>query len=159
KIWLKEYDGSRWIWEEVPPSPALPDALLFQVLGSRRPLLFVEGDETSFDAAIYSALFPKELVVPRQSCEKVVGATKSRSGLSGLPHLAVRGLVDRDRRGDEEVAALRAAGVFVADVAEVENLLCLPEALEAVAKRLNSPDVEAAKAAAEESVLVELAKS
>ena len=72
------------------------------MLGSRRPLLFVEGDETSYDTAIYTALYPKELVVPRQSCEKVVEATKSMHSLSALHNLSVRGLVDRDRRGDEE---------------------------------------------------------
>ncbi len=124
KIWLKEFDGTDWVWEEVPQGPALPDALLFQVLGSRRPLLFVEGDETSYDSAVYVALYPNEMVVPRQSCEKVVEATKSMRGLSALHNLKIRGLVDRDRRSDEEVAALRADGVLVADVAEVENLLC-----------------------------------
>lgn len=159
KIWLKEYDGSGWVWEELKPNPALPDALLFQVLGSRRPLLFVEGDETSYDVAVYTALYPKELVVPRQSCEKVVEATKSMSGLTGLHNLRVRGLVDRDRRGNEEVTALRSAGVLVADVAEVENLLCLPEVLEAVAKQINCPDVPAARAKAEARVLDELAKA
>lgn len=159
KIWLREYDGNHWVWDEVGPNPTLPDALLFQVLGSRRPLLFVEGDETSYDAAIYAALYPKEFVVPRQSCEKVVEATKSMSGLSGLHNLSVRGLVDRDRRGAEEVTALRSAGVLVADVAEVENLLCLPEVLEAVGKQLSCPDVPEAKARAEERVLDELAKA
>ena len=158
KIWLKEFDGTDWVWEEVPQGLALPDALLFQVLGSRRPLLFVEGDETSYDSAVYMALYPKEMVVPRQSCEKVVEAAKSMSGLSALHNLSVRGLVDRDRRGDEEVDALRVAGVLVADVAEVENLLCLPEALEAVAKQLRAEDVAKAKTVAEGAVIAEMAK-
>jgi ABC-type dipeptide/oligopeptide/nickel transport system ATPase subunit len=158
KIWLKEFDGNEWVWEEVIPGPALPDALLFQVLGSRRPVLFVEGDETSYDTAIYTALYPKEMVVPRQSCEKVVEATKTMRGLSALHNLSIRGLVDRDRRSEEEVAALRASGVLVADVAEVENLLCLPEALQAVAKQLKSPDVGKAVAKAEESVIAEMTK-
>jgi hypothetical protein len=158
KIWLKEFDGTDWVWEEVPAGPAMPDALMFQVLGSRRPLLFVEGDETSYDSAIYTALYPKELVVPRQSCDKVVEAAKSMSGLSAMHNLNVRGLVDRDRRGDEEIDALRADGILVADVAEVENLLCLPEALEAVAKLLRADDVAKAKGAAENAVIAEMAK-
>jgi hypothetical protein len=159
KIWLKEFDGTDWEWEEVNQGLALPDTLLFQVLGSRRPILFVEGDETSYDSAIYTALYPKEMVVPRQSCEKVVEATKSMSGLSSLHNLNVRGLVDRDRRSDEEIDALRAASVLVADVAEVENLLCLPEALEAVAKQLIVPDVANAKTRAEGAVIAEMAKA
>lgn len=155
KIWLKEFDGTDWVWEEIQSGPEMPDALLFQVLGSRRPLLFVEGDETSYDSAIYTALYPKELVVPRQSCDKVVEATKSMKGLASLHNLSVRGVVDRDRRSDEEVDALRINGILVADVAEVENLLCLPEAIEAVASQLKAPEV--AKAA-KITVIEELAK-
>lgn len=159
KIWLKGFDGRNWEWEELKQDQSLPDALLFQVLGSRRPLLFVEGDETSYDSAIYSALYPKELVVARQSCQKVIEATKSMSELTGVHHLAVRGLVDRDRRGDEEIAALRDAGLLVADVAEVENLLCLPEALQAVSQQLRRPDIAQTTAKAESRVLTELEKA
>jgi ABC-type dipeptide/oligopeptide/nickel transport system ATPase subunit len=157
KIWIKEFDGTDWAWEEVPPGP-LPDALLFQVLGSRRPLLFVEGDETSYDAAIYTALYPTELVVPRQTCEKVVEATKSMIGLRSIHNLNVRGIVDRDRRGDDEINALRGNSIFVADVAEIESLLCLPEALEAVAKQLNAEDVNAATSRAKDAVIAEFKK-
>lgn len=158
RIWLKEYDGLHWVWEEIAPGPGMPDALIFQVLGSRRPLLFVEGDENSYDAAIYAALYPAELIVPRQSCDKVVESTKSMGALSSLHNLKVRGVVDLDRRGEEEVAALRANGVLVADVAEVENLLCIPEALEAVATQLKVPDVEKATAAAKDAVITEMRK-
>lgn len=159
KIWLKEFDGTDWTWEEIVADPALPDALLFQVLGSRRPLLFVEGDQNSYDSAIYTALYPKELVVPRQSGEKVVEATKSLRALPALHNLSVRGLVDRDRRGDEEIDALRAAGVLVGEVAEVENLLCLPEVLDAVAKQLKPhQDIAENKARAMEAVIAEMAK-
>jgi hypothetical protein len=98
------------------------------------------------------------MVVPRQSCEKVVEATKSMTTLATLHNLSVRGLVDRDRRGDAEVCALRADGVLVADVAEVENLLCLPEALEAIAKKLSAEDVVRSRAGAEAAVIAEMAK-
>jgi hypothetical protein len=158
KIWLKAFDGTNWVWEEIPQGPVLPDALLFQVLGSRRPILFVEGDESSYDLAVYTALYPKEMVVPRHSCEKVVEATKSMSDLTTLHNLSLRGLVDRDRRSDEEVDALRGAGVLVADVAEVENLLCLPAAMDAVAEQLKVEDVAKATAAAKAAVLGEIAK-
>jgi hypothetical protein len=158
RVWLKDYDGKDWVWDEVGTDPALPDALMLQVLGSRRPVVFVEGDNTSHDAMIYSALYTNELIVPCQSCQKVIDATKAMRGLHALHHLAVRGLVDRDRRGDEEVAALKDAGVMVADVAEIENLLCLPEALGAIAKHLKCSDGAASKAAAEASVLAELNK-
>ena len=129
-MWLKELNSTNGLGGT--PGTGMPDALLFQVLGSRRPLLFVEGDETSYDSAIYTAGSPKEMAVPRQSCEKVVEAAGVDERPVRVRNLSVRGLVDRDRRGDEEVDALRADGVLVADVAEVENLLCLPEALKVI---------------------------
>ncbi len=158
RIWLKEFDGTDWIWEDLGAGTSLPDALTMQVFGSRRPILFVEGDETSYDLAIYSALYPKEHVVPRGSASKVRESTKALANLPALHHLAVRGIVDRDRRGDEEIGALKAAGLLVADVAEVENLLCLPEALHGAATQLKLKDVGADVAAAQSRVLEELGK-
>jgi hypothetical protein len=159
RIWVRSFDGKAWEWEELPPQANVPDALLYEVLGGRRPLLFVEGEADSYDTAICTALYPKELVVPRQSCEKVVESTKAMRGLAVLHNLSIRGLVDRDRRSDDEIDALRTAGVLVADVAEVENLLCLPEALEAVAKHLKAEDVAEARAAAEGAVIAEMQKA
>ncbi|MFO0955879.1 MAG: DUF4435 domain-containing protein [Isosphaeraceae bacterium] len=155
-IWLERFDGTSWVWHEIVTNPALPDALLFQVLGSRRPLLFVEGDDNSYDVAIYSALYPKELVVPCKSCEKVIEATKAMKSLPTLHHLAVRGLVDRDRRSEEEIAALKNLGIMVAEVAEVENLMCLPEVIDAVAKALRCDDIATIRGTAENRVLQEL---
>ena len=53
--------------------------------------------------------------------------------------------------------ALRALGILVADVAEVENLLCLPEALQAVSTHLKAPPESSA--ATEKAVMAELAKA
>lgn len=157
KIWLKSYQENNWEWEEIQSNPAVPDALLYQVLGSRRNVLFVEGDETnSYDTPLYSALYPNELVLSRQNCDKVVEATKAMSALPGLHNLKVRGIVDRDRRGDKEIASLKANGILVADVAEVENLLCLPEALVAVLKLLKNPNIDIVKETAQAKVLAEL---
>lgn len=149
RIWLKEFDGTAWTWEELGTLSPLPDVLAMQILGARRPILFVEGDATSHDASIYTALYPREHVVPRESCEKVVEATKAMAALPAFHHVRVRGLVDRDRRSDDEINALKLANVFVADVAEVENLLCIPEAISAVAGRLGRDPAKAIAEAAD----------
>lgn len=158
KVWLRSFDGQNWEWDELTANMGLPEALVFQVLGSRRPILFVEGDETSLDSAIYSALFPSELVVPRYSAQKVIDATKVMNSVSALHHLSTRGVVDRDRRSDDEITALRSAGLIIADVAEIENLLCIPEAIEAVAAQLKITEAKALRIEIEAKVLEELAK-
>ena len=136
KVWLKSFDGTNWEWEFLERHPELPDALLFQLLGNRRPVLFVEGDDTSDDIALYRLLFPKHLVIPRQGCEKVAESVKAFGALTQLHNLSVTGLIDRDHRSEEEILALQKRGIGLTDVAEVENLLCLEEALDAAASRL-----------------------
>lgn len=158
RIWLKDFDGTDWVWEDVDPHPSLPDALVLQVLGTRRAVWFVEGEDTSYDARIYAALYPRELVVPCGSCEKVIDATRAMRANPSLHHLHIRGLVDRDRRPDAEIEALKSAGVQVIDVSEVESLLCLSEVLEVVASQLKCSDVEKAKGDAERAVFTELSK-
>lgn len=158
KIWVKQYDGTNWQWEEVASTPGLPDALLLEILGSRRSVLFVEGDETSYDTSLYAALHQGNLVLPRQTADKVIEATKAMLALPSLHHLKPHGVVDRDRRGDEEVAALREAGISVIGVAEVENLMCIREAIRAVAVQLKYPDAPGACQAAEDKVLEHLAR-
>jgi hypothetical protein len=158
KIWMKSFDGTQWCWDELPASPGLPEQLLLHVLGSRRPVLFVEGDQNSHDAALYRALYPDQMIVPLDSCHRVIDTDKAMRQLHGLHHLETSGLVDRDHRSDDEIAVLRKSGLRVAEVTEVENLLCIPAALEAAAAQIKSTDINAAVAAAQQRVLLELKK-
>lgn len=57
KIWIKSYDGGNWDLEKII-SNELPEKLLFDILGSRKNILFVEGEESSFDTQLYSILYP-----------------------------------------------------------------------------------------------------
>lgn len=47
KIWLKSYENNRWDWHLVPENEDIPERLLLEILGSRKPILFVEGDRKS----------------------------------------------------------------------------------------------------------------
>ena len=51
------------------------------------------------------------------------------------------GIVDRDRRIETEIQALKGKGIYTLDVAEVENLFCTPEIIKLVSERLaRNPD-------------------
>lgn len=133
KIWLKSYDGSRWIWDEVPEAEDLPESVLLEILGSRKEVLFIEGEKGSLDYKIYQAVYPEFLIIPRGGCEKVIESTKSMRDNPALHHVNVSGIIDKDYRFREEINALRASGIFSLDVAEVENILCVPELIQLVA--------------------------
>jgi len=136
KIWLKSYDGTYWDWEEVRQDDSLPEALLLEVLGSRQPVVFVEGENGSYDSRLYRELLTDYLVIPRGSCEDVIQSTKALRNNEQLHHLNVYGIVDRDRRPEEEISSLEESGIYVLNVAEVENLFCCEEVLTIVSERL-----------------------
>lgn len=136
RIWLKSFDGVSWEWEAIQPDENLPGDLLLEVLGSRKPVVFVEGDNGSHDVSLYREILPGFLVVPRGSCSQVILSVKALKANPQLHHLSVFGIVDRDRRVQAEVTALQADSIFVLTVAEVENLFCTREIIELVSRRL-----------------------
>ena len=62
KVWVKSYDGEHWDLSEISDS-SLPEELLFNILGNRRPVLFVEGTADSYDTKLYSELYKEYYVV------------------------------------------------------------------------------------------------
>ncbi len=136
KIWLKSYDGERWEWEAVEEIDGLPETLLVEVLGSRKPVVFVEGDNGSYDTSLYRAVLPNHLVIPSGSCTQVIQAVKALRTSNQLHHLSVYGIIDRDRRVQSELQSLEQSGIFSLEVAEVENLFCVPEVLSIISTQL-----------------------
>ncbi len=155
KIIVSEFDGTYWKWQRVPSSSAVPEEALLTILGSRRRVLFVEGDEGSLDVGLLRAVYPERCIIPRGGCEKVIESTKAMRNLVQLHNLTPAGLVDRDYRTNAEVDALQASGIVVAEVSEIENLFLVPEVIAIVAKKL-ALDVEEVGTAVETFVLREL---
>jgi hypothetical protein len=160
RIWTKGYDGEnlRWDWEEVPHSDNLPEAVVLEVLGSRKEILFTEGERGGLDHRIYGALFPARTIVPRGSCDNVVISTKALRDAGHLHHLNPTGVIDRDFRSDDEIAHLRAIGLDVLEVAEVENVLCVGEIIQAVGQHLGKEPIDALNGA-RDLVITELSKA
>lgn len=144
KIWLRDFDGSKWDYVHINDfEESIPDDLYLEVLGSRKKILFIEGDSSSLDSFIYESIFPEYTVKPLGSCQKVINCTKSFNSLSSFHHIESNGLVDRDRRTEEEIASLKASAIMVPEVAEIENFFLLENAVKAVARDMhkNEDDV------------------
>ncbi|EHU2954177.1 DUF4435 domain-containing protein [Acinetobacter baumannii] len=136
KIWLKSFDGNNWDWNEIAEDENLPNELLLEILGSRKPIVFVEGENGSFDVSLYREILSDFLVIPRGSCTQVIQSVKALKANNQLHHLQVYGIIDRDRRPQHEIDGLERDSIFVLKVAEVENLFCTKEILEIVSDRL-----------------------
>ncbi len=136
-IWVKNYNSEHKAWDyEVLDTSGLRNEIIMQLAGSRRPILFIEGEaRRSIDARLYSLVFPDFTVKPLGSCNKVIETTRSFNDQPGLHHLQSQGIVDRDRRSDKEVGYLRNKSIMVPDVAEVENIFLLPDVVKVMAER------------------------
>ena len=135
-VWLSEYSaGDKWEWDVVPSDSALPEALLLEILGSRKPVLLVEGKSGGDDERLYRLLYPNYHVIAFGGCEQVIHATASSRKLRDQGQLQVetRGLIDRDGRNEGDVAALSKIGVQMLEWAEIENLIMSEEVLRHVA--------------------------
>lgn len=138
KIWIKEFTPHGWKWDEIQSVDSLPEELLMTVLGSPKPILFVEGTKGSIDYAIYRNAYPEYLVLPRSSTEEVIQSTKAFGKFSEIATVRFypQGIIDRDYRDDTEIIHLKQSNIHTLDVASIENLLCVKEIVSAMASLL-----------------------
>lgn len=140
RIWIKEYDGTRWKFEKIQDNE-LPEEMLFDILGSRKNVLFVEGEKNSYDTQLYTVLYPDYYVIACGSCTQVIARTKAFRNNPTLHHCQVYGLIDRDYRSAYEINKYKEEAIYTLDVAEVENLFLVEELIRLLATHLGrNPD-------------------
>ena len=142
-----------WNAEILEPNSQLPEELKLAILGSRKRILFVEGDSNnSLDFPLYTALFPDISVIPKGGCEEVQKAVLGLKGSSNLHDVEAFGLIDRDDRPDENIEKLVEKGIFALEVYSAEALYYCSDAIAAVA------DEQAGIRGEDRSKLIESAK-
>lgn len=132
-----------WDIELIPDDGGIPDDIVATIIGSRRPILFVEGDGGSLDISLYRRMYPDFTVIPVGSCDHVIHTVASFAARPELHRVGCAGLVDADGRTDAEAAYLQARGIYRLPASEVENLLILPNVFRAIAKTLRFTEAEA----------------
>ena len=139
-LWIKNFNGTTWDYEilNIADYSDLPSELLYEIIGTRQKILFVEGEKNSYDHFLYQEIFRDKgyHVIPCGGCQDVTKFVKSKRAYEKLNAIDVYGIVDRDFRTEDEIASLRADGIFCLDVAEVENLFVVPELLDLMAEQL-----------------------
>lgn len=134
KFVVRDYEPlPTWTIDAVPSDSGFSEELATLILGSRRPILFVEGGYTSLDLAIYRACYPDWTVVPRSSCTEVIHSVVTMRNNASLTRVTCSGIVDGDDYDQGDKDRLAELGIRVLPVAEVENLLLLPSVTAAIA--------------------------
>ncbi|PXA88911.1 ABC transporter ATP-binding protein [Nostoc sp. 3335mG] len=157
KYALREFrrtPSDAWDIELIPESDSLPEDVIATIIGSRRPVLFVEGDGGSLDSALYRRVYADFTVLPVGGCEQVIQTVATFAARPDLHRVGCAGLVDADGRTTEEATFLETKGVYRLPVSEIENVLLLPAVFLALAVSLKFSVHEAqAKLAALQSIV------
>lgn len=135
KVWIKNFNyPNNWEIENIPDNE-LPEALLLELLGSRKNILFCEGKKSSIDEKLYNILFPDFTITPVDNCFAVINYTKA---FNKLPNSTTKafGIIDADHHGAARLQALQPENIFSMAMAEPENLLLDENFLELLAEQL-----------------------
>lgn len=138
------YSDPAWDISEIPDSE-LDEQTITLILGSRKPILFVEGDKTSLDMETYRLCYPEWTVIPKGSCKDVIQAVSSLRKLNEnmrILNITCAGIVDRDTRVSSQIEELEGQGIKVLQYSEIENIFSLPSVAHEVLKIVGFTDNE-----------------
>ncbi|WP_301099204.1 AAA family ATPase [Otariodibacter sp.] len=121
------YPDPAWNITAMPDSK-FDEQTITLILGSRKPILFVEGENNSLDIEIYRHCYPEWTIISKGSCKDVIQAVSSLEKLNEdmpLLNLKCAGIVDRDTREQSEIEHLNSLNIQVLPVSEIENIFSL----------------------------------
>ena len=136
-FWIKNFKyPNEWEFEAIEDKFILPKQLMTEILGSKKEILFCEGEKISIDYRIYEAVWgDKYTIIPVGGHLDVIKCSEvlQKSQWIGIE---CRGIVDGDNYSSEQVESLRDKGIIVLPVNEIEMLLLTDEVLECCMKGL-----------------------
>lgn len=142
-VWNVSGTATAFKADLIDQASAFPEGVRESILGSRDKILFMEGDNTSLDLAIYSLLLEGISVKPTGGCSEVIAAVTRLRNAPDLHWVTPFGLIDKDDRSDETVASLKLKGIFAIDTSTVEGIYYCREAMTAVATLNKAVDAKA----------------
>lgn len=135
KYVIQQYNSRPyWNIEKVPADSGFDEELTTLILGSRKPILFVEGTSSSLDIAIYRSCFTEWTIVPKGSCEEVIHSVVTMRHNASLTRITCSGIVDADDYSQEDQEYLQNLGIATLPVSEIENLILLPNVSSVIAQ-------------------------
>lgn len=138
------YPTPAWDISEVPESN-FDEETITMILGSRKPILFVEGNNNSLDIATYRYCYPDWTIIPKGACKDVIQSVSSLKKLSNempLLNLKCSGIVDLDSRDEREIEQLNNLGIYILPVSEIENLFSLTDVAKEILKLNQYSDID-----------------
>jgi len=138
-LWIKRYTPpSNWEYMEIPIDDNLPQELMIELVGSKKNILFCEGERNSYDYKLYSILFKNYTIIPVGGHQKAIDYCKAFNENSKIFNLEAIAIIDKDFYEDTEITAWKQNKVYTLDVMEVENILCDNDILKEVQLKVHA---------------------
>ena len=138
-LWIKKYTPpSNWEYVEIPIDDILPQELIVELVGSKKNILFCEGQKDSYDYKIYSILFKNFTIIPAGGHQKAIDYCKAFNENNALFNLCAIAIIDKDFYENEEISAWNGSNIYTLDVMEVENILCDDEVLKHIQSQVHA---------------------
>lgn len=126
-----------WDADLIESGSEIPDSVKKDILGSKRKLLFVEGQTTSLDRQIYQLIYPNCSVIPQGSCVQVEKAVDGIKGTESIHWIDAYGLIDSDDRTAEQIQTLFDKGIAAIPFYSVEALYYHLDIIKKVASKIS----------------------
>lgn len=117
-----------------------PITLLTELIGSRKPILFCEGDYNSLDYQIFSKIFLEYNIKPVGGHQNVINYTKGYNKISEIHENKAIGIIDSDFMEKSEIEKYEKASVFTFPFNEIEMFLLDERIIESVLKPFKKED-------------------
>ena len=124
-----------WDADLISEADQIPNHIKRDILGAKRNILFVEGENESLDRQIYQLIFPDLTIIPQGSCSQVEKAVEGISGTENLHWINTYGLIDADDRTPEQIQNLLNKNIITLNCYSVEALYYNLEIVRRIAKR------------------------
>lgn len=122
--WIKSYTyPSQWEFEILENENELPQSMLTEILGSKKPIVFCEGnDKSSLDYHIYKAILQEDYtILPVNGHQQVISNCRALNKLN-LNYKAW-GIIDGDSISNERKQKYEEENIFVLPFNEIEMFL------------------------------------
>lgn len=131
---IKDYNGETWDYEYLEDKNLTVEQIL-EIVGSKKPIIYIEGTENSIDYKIYSKLFKEFKVIPLDSCAEVIKVCKSIKKSKINYNGEIYGIIDNDFRNEDTIRRYQNSNIYTLPCSEVENLLFNPIIIEYILKK------------------------
>lgn len=124
-IWIKKFSyPDNWDLVELEKvEEHLPKELVSRLVGTKRPVIFIEGTTSSPDYALFYGMFGTNAdIIPVEGHSNVINYTSvyNQSGVFANGH--AYGIIDRDLMGPERIDSLKRKDIYTLPFNEIEMM-------------------------------------